>query len=596
MNNKNFINKMKIYCICSVIFVCPLFIQAGKSSENTKPGRTKQALEIVGCFIDPQGFLTLNIHGKSRDLYGLRIKEQYMDANGAVFTRQEDYPVWVESPSGPAIYRDGVRSCFIDVNIRERKDEKKWQKYLDNVRLRHELAKSKREGKYVVDIEPEKINRPPVWISVPEANKVRVFVSVYSKAGQESEDFELNEVFSFLMLDFEKSSDKDYDEPSEWMAQTPATTLPPDTNNAALLYYQAFLSRPKPDDTTFELINEVLRGVEPDNKSGLLIRKYLKNCRESIKYARAASYIPQCDWGPVHPQPYNLSMSVILESRRLCQLLNLYARALAAEKEYRAAFDSSLVIRRLAAHVGDDTFLMYSTSQMINTMALRCIMHVLGSMSTDVDTLTWLRNQINEVQGTPFRPAQVLKKWNDRERQSWRAHPEDIKKWREVFSQAAGDDSARKEFIKMTDEQILARVTDSHERLSKTALEIIGSDKTYGKKYTELLKLKDPLDPGNILGDPFAFLSTSARTAENYYKFVIRNTACLNVVRAAIEIYLINAKIGQLPKILPVGLPKDPYTGQDFEYRITEEGFVLGFDPEHIDNLRLRQFNFKVKK
>lgn len=467
---------------------------------------------------------------------------------------------------------------------------------MDNVRLRQELAKSKKEGEDLVYIEPEKINRPPVWISVPEAKKLRIFISLYNKAGQESNYFELNQVSSLFLTDIEKLSEEKYDEPLEWMTKTLVTSLPPDTNNAALLYYQAFLSRPKPDDATFWLIDESLRGIEPDKKSGLLIRKYLKDCRETIKYANAASQIPRCDWGPLYTQPYTLSMSVILQSRQLCQLLNLYACALASDKEYRAAFDSSLVIRRLAAHIGDDTFLMYSTSHTINIIALKCIMHIMDSMPPDVNTLTWLRNQINEVQGTPFRPARILKKWNDRERKSWRAHPENIKKWREAFSQATGDDSERKEFLKLTDEQILARVIDSHESLLKNALEIISSNEPYKYKYTELLKLKDPLDPGNVLGDPFSFLSTFARTAENYYKLMIRNTACLNVVRAAIEIYLMNAKTGQLPKTLPDSLPKDPYTGQDFEYRITDEGFVIGFDPEKIHNFRVRQFNFKVKK
>jgi len=122
MNDNNLVKKIQICCICSVIFLFPLGIQAGKSPDNTKPGQTKPTLEIASGLIDPHGFLILNIRGKSRDLYGLRIKEQYMDANGSVVTRQEDYPFWVESPSGPGIYRDGVRSCFIDVKIREHKD------------------------------------------------------------------------------------------------------------------------------------------------------------------------------------------------------------------------------------------------------------------------------------------------------------------------------------------------------------------------------------------------------------------------------------------------------------------------------------------
>lgn len=41
------------------------------------------------------------------------------------------------------------------------------------------------------------------------------------------------------------------------------------------------------------------------------------------------------------------------------------------------------------------------------------------------------------------------------------------------------------------------------------------------------------------------------------------------------SIYIISAQTGQLPETLPANLPKDPFSGQDFEYEITERGFVL---------------------
>jgi len=39
----------------------------------------------------------------------------------------------------------------------------------------------------------------------------------------------------------------------------------PDPDNAALLYYQAFLLRPDLDDATFIHFDSVLRGGDPDN-------------------------------------------------------------------------------------------------------------------------------------------------------------------------------------------------------------------------------------------------------------------------------------------------------------------------------------------
>ena len=47
-------------------------------------------------------------------------------------------------------------------------------------------------------------------------------------------------------------------------------------------------------------------------------------------------------------------------------------------------------------------------------------------------------------------------------------------------------------------------------------------------------------------------------------------------LKAAVELYLIMAKTGQLPEELPDDLPRDPYTGQNFLYKKNEDGFSLG--------------------
>jgi len=48
-----------------------------------------------------------------------------------------------------------------------------------------------------------------------------------------------------------------------------------------------------------------------------------------------------------------------------------------------------------------------------------------------------------------------------------------------------------------------------------------------------------------------------------------------NAIRVAIELYLIKAKTTDLPDKLPIGLPKDLFSGKDFEYEKTADGFVI---------------------
>jgi len=100
----------------------------------------------------------------------------------------------------------------------------------------------------------------------------------------------------------------------------------------------------------------------------------------------------------------------------------------------------------------------------------------------------------------------------------------------------------------------------------KSALQIIESDKLYKEKYAEIRKLTDPLslEERAASGDLIAFFKFCASSIETYYILMIQNTAHLSALRAAIEIYLAMAKAGRVPKVLPDGLPKDPYSGKGF--------------------------------
>ncbi|MCH7556435.1 MAG: hypothetical protein IIB56_03160 [Planctomycetes bacterium] len=121
----------------------------------------------------------------------------------------------------------------------------------------------------------------------------------------------------------------------------------PDPDNAALLYYQAFLLRPQPDNATYDLLDAVLLGAEPDEK----LREYLNlpESRETIRIAEAATQIPQCSWGIMRSQGiYYLTLKTLIgQVRQIAFLLEVDARTLAVDGEYRAALDRCLSIRRL---------------------------------------------------------------------------------------------------------------------------------------------------------------------------------------------------------------------------------------------------------
>ena len=64
---------------------------------------------------------------------------------------------------------------------------------------------------------------------------------------------------------------------------------------------------------------------------------------------------------------------------------------------------------------------------------------------------------------------------------------------------------------------------------------------------------------------------------------------------ASVKIYLLRATTGRLPQKLPEGLPKDPITGENFKYKVTDDGFVLGHQYMHA-GVTYEEFRFKVSQ
>jgi hypothetical protein len=69
-----------------------------------------------------------------------------------------------------------------------------------------------------------------------------------------------------------------------------------------------------------------------------------------------------------------------------------------------------------------------------------------------------------------------------------------------------------------------------------------------------------------------------------------------NAIIAAVEIYIVKAKTSRLPDTLPAGLPRDLFSGKDFEYEKTKDGFILRCRGKDLDKDEFYQYEFKVPK
>ncbi len=381
-----------------------------------------------------------------------------------------------------------------------------------------------------------------------------------------------------------------------WAPGAPADIASPGPDNAALLYYQAFLLRPEFDDDTWLHINSVLRGGEPDE----VVREYLDmvQSREALRIAEDATDILDCSWGMMRRGAAHSSLNTVLsQSRQLARLIELDARTLAFDGDYRAALDRCLSMRILAQHITDEGIIGYLVSMSHRTLSFGCIQHVLSSMSPDTDMLTWLQAQLSTVQRALPPPGRAMEITLDDTLEFYRMYPASLAEWRESVLQRLEDESARQEFVNLTDEEFLERARGLGNSFLASVNRIIGSDMPYQQKYVELQGLKEEW-PDHAGADPDDILSGRVRHGVDdvvgYHNIYVRRLANFNAIRTAIEIYIVKAETGQLPEMIPPHLPEDPFSSQDFEYEVTGQGFVLRCREKVIGEDKLREYEFVV--
>lgn len=493
---------------------------------------------------------------------------------------------------------------------------------------------------------------------------------------------------------------------------TQASTLPPDPDNAALLYYQAFLLQPETDyaeeqlvyktraekiydflcggklefDTDIEkeiqelenrLKNDVnepdempyameetggmeetegmmlsghferhierliqselyelrkrreheqkMRGVDPNDT----IRNYMKNCRGAIELAQAASELTDCDWGIRYSRPAGPIGIQLVKIRRFALVLRADALLHAANGDYRMAFDRYLMIRRFARHFGDDTSLLgYAVSKNVGRMALNDTQFLLGCHKTQVEILTWLKNQLAVENGTPPSLTRILKMDFELALQSLRNNTEMLDKAHEAMrlkdmirvlskDERTPNDGDAGEVWSITDEELVALAGEPYADFLNSALQVINSGMSYQEKYSEIQSLTEKIE-NEYGGEPasfpilaahpekmltFSIVIRCADTVSSLYRLHVGHTARYNILMAGIEVYLIRAQTGQLPEKLPEGVPKDPFTGKDFTYKITQDGFTLSLPDKNVPRPdkrvprpKSRPYEFKVKK
>jgi hypothetical protein len=376
---------------------------------------------------------------------------------------------------------------------------------------------------------------------------------------------------------------------------SPVLAYPPDPDNAALLYYQAYISYEKADDTMENMVTDLSRGtIEPNER----IKKYIESCRTAIDLAAAATEIPNCNWGLKYSDGVSINLAHLAQTRKLVFLITAETRILAAEGDYQKAINRCLTVRKIGKHVGDATPISFLVSLAIDKMVASRIQDILADMPQDLETLISLKAKLAEV---PFKtPSLRVAMRSEKECFSSEMQVDKRDKLLALCSGPGEDSDLDKMAIKRLtegDEVFFTKNRDYYIKHMNSLDEVLESSMPYAEVYSRLKQLNER--PGKEITENPAATLTSLLTPAfgRIYSIEIRTKTISNALRTAIEIYMIKAKSGKLPDALPAGLPGDLFSGTDFKYEKTADGFALRCEGEEFQKGRMRQMlEFKVKK
>lgn len=373
------------------------------------------------------------------------------------------------------------------------------------------------------------------------------------------------------------------------VSATSVFALPPDPDNAALLYYQAFLLYEQPDQTTNGLLKDLAQGkIEPSEK----IIEYVEGCNTSLELAMIASEIPMCNWGVRFSEGFAANLPFLGQVRSLYFLVTADARILAAEGAYQEALSGCIAAKRMGQHTGDNMIISVLVAISIDKGANNCIRDILATMPADADTLQWLKIQLATIPTQALSLDHALKLESEVALQTMQVENKDM--LIETLTDAGIE--LTDEMIDATDEMALAKSREHYSNHMSALQNTLSAVTTYANKYRELEKLDKRAKtetPDNTDAVLTAFLAPATTRA---YNLSVNAHAINNATRAAVDVYIIKAKTGKLPDVLPADAPKDPFSGRDFEYEVTKTGFVLRCRAEDLDKNEIHQYEFTVKK
>ncbi len=375
---------------------------------------------------------------------------------------------------------------------------------------------------------------------------------------------------------------------------TGVTSAAAQTDNAALLYYQASLLYEKPDETMTNILADFYKGEIPANQA---IRDHVEKNRRVIDLAVKAAGLPNCDWGYDYTQGLDLTMPNLPTIRRLAFLLAADARLLVEQGDYQTAIDRCLTINEMGRHVADRPLVTYLVGMGLNGLANRVMQDTLAIVPRNAAPLDQIKGRLAQVQNAFPSVATAI----EREAQFWTAsmRKEQTESILRMLKESANPDNHESLVaqIRTADESFFARSRNHWTNAMATLTATLESELPYEQMCAKLDEVNTRLD-NEGQNNPDAILTAFALPATGrVFVLATRLQTHFNALRTALDIYTIRAQTGKLPDSLPANSRPDLFSGKPFVYERADDHFVLRCQvKEYPDKAEANQYEFKIAK
>ena len=350
-------------------------------------------------------------------------------------------------------------------------------------------------------------------------------------------------------------------------------------DNAAELYNKA-IELYKVDKNMKGMLAGLQKGeIEVD----VTIRGFVNKNRSIIDMVLDAAEVNDCDWGLDYSQGLKMRTPHLGPMRDLARLIMADTKILSEDGDYERALDNCMSLHKMSRHINDRFFIIYLAATAIDTTANDFITQIISDMPLDLKNLTRLKKQLIEIDSIPLSVKPALLGERDTKLS--------LMTKAKISSVLNG---AIEKKLPTVDEETFERNREYYK--SYHAEVVAAFDMSYTQGYAKLVDL-DKKTAEDVQSKPDAILTGFLKPAARaIFSLIKRFENQNNAIKAAIEIYIITAKTGQLPDKLPADLPKDLFSDKDFEYEITTDGFILRCQGKDLRKDKTYEYGFKVKK